>query len=189
MRHHLLSMSATLLLLTGCGDAATKSGDDRGAAAAAAAATELKQIEPGEYENSVTITRFEIPGLPPEMLADVRRQMEQTMAVKTRACVSPEEAAAGREERMRKLVERNNECRIESIDVDGETVEGRMVCRGGNGATGTMTFNGTMGPTSSDVSIATEMTDPGQPGTSAKIDMRVASRRVGECTAAAAPAP
>lgn len=184
MRMTWMLMAASLPLLAACGD--TKgTGDDRGAAAAAAAADELKQIEPGEYENSISITKFEIPGLPPEMMAEVRRQMEQTMAVRNRACVTAEEAAGGREERMRKLVERNGDCRVESIDVDGDKIEGRMVCRSDNGANGTMTFNGTMGPTSSDMAISTEMSDPAQPGVSAKIDMRVASRRVGDCPAGA----
>jgi hypothetical protein len=46
-----------------------------------------------------------------------------------------------------------------------------------------MTFNGTMGATASDVSIATEMSEPGNSKVSAKIDMRVVSRRVGPCPA------
>lgn len=179
----LLMAAPVPLLASACGQADKGAADDRGAATAAAAAAELKQIEPGEYENNISITKFEIPGLPPQMMAEVRRQMEQTMAVRNRACVTAEEAAAGREERMRKLVERSGDCRVERMDVDGEQLAGRMVCRSSNGATGTMTFTGTMGATSSDMVIATEMTDPGQPGVSAKIDMRVVSRRVGDCPA------
>lgn len=182
MRHPTMLLSA-MLLLTACGDSGSPAAKDRGEAAAVAAASELKEIQAGEYENSISITRFELPGLPPEMLAEFRRQMEQTMAVQNRACISAEEAAGGREERMRKLVQGNGECRIDAITVDGDAIEGRMVCNSATGANGTMTFNGTMGATASDVSIATEMSEPGNSKVSAKIDMRVVSRRVGPCPA------
>ena len=189
MRHHALKLSAALMFLTACGDSETPKADDRGAAATAAAAAELKPIEPGEYENSISITRFELPGLPPEMLAEVRSQMEQTMAVQTRVCISPEEASGGREERMRKLVQGNGDCRVETINVDGDAIEGRMLCQTDSGANGTMTFTGTMAADRSDVSIATELSEPGQTAGSAKIDMRVVSRRVGDCAAGAGIAP
>lgn len=189
MRHHALSLSAMLIVLTACGDSAAPKGDDRGAAATAAAAGELKPIEPGEYENSISITRFELPGLPPEMLADVRSQMEQAMAVQTRVCISAEEAAGGREERMRKLAQGNGDCRVAAINVDGDAIEGQMTCNTANGANGTMTFTGTMGATASDVNIATEMTEAGKPEATAKIDMRVISRRIGDCPAGAGTTP
>lgn len=189
MRHHVLPLGTMLMLLAACGDSAAPKADDRGEAATAAAARELKQIEPGEYENSISITRFELPGLPPEMLAEVRRQMEQTMAVQTRACITPEEAAGGREERMRKLVEGNGDCRVDSITVDGDAIEGRMLCRTDNGANGTMTFTGTMAADRSDIAIATQLSEPGKPESTARIDMRVVSRRVGDCTAGTNPTP
>lgn len=186
----LLLGTTAALMLTACSD--EKAGGPQTKADIASEAGETVEIKPGQYESSVEFTRFDIPGMPPEVVAQMRSGMESAMAVKQSYCLTAAEAAQGREGRLRELTRADGDCTMENYEVDGEDVTGRLVCRAADGATSTMAFNGTMGAESSNMTLNVEMASPANPGQKATIAMRASSRRTGDCTAAdaaAAPAP
>lgn len=184
MRRLSFLLTASALLLTACGDADPAAPQTK--ADIADEASEATALRAGQYEGSVEFTRFEIPGLPAGAGDQVRSQMEAAMAVKQNYCVSAAEAAEGRQGRIRKLINANGDCRLDNFNVTGENVTGRMICNTADGSSATMTFTGTMGAESSTMAIATEMGNPAMPGAKAHIDMRVTSRRTGDCAAGAA---
>ena len=184
MRSLSLLLSASALMLAACGDKDASGPQSK--ADIAAEAAETAEIQPGQYEGSVEFTRFEIPGLPTAAAAQVRSQMEQAMAVKQNYCMSAADAAEGRRGRLSKLANANGNCQLDQYQVNGEAVTGRMICSSSDGSSATMTFNGTIGATSSNMAISTELGSPASPNVKAHIDMRVTSRRTGDCTAGAA---
>lgn len=184
MRRYAIILAAPALMLSACGDKDATGPQSK--ADITAEAAEATEIRPGQYEGSVEFTRFEIPGLAEAATTQVRSQMEQAMAVKQNYCVTAADAAEGRQGRLRQLINANGNCRLENFTVTGENVTGRMICNSADGATATMNFTGTMGAESSTMAIATEMGNPAVPGAKANIDMRVTSRRTGDCAAGAA---
>ena len=43
---------------------------------AKAEASQLQRPDPGQYKQTTKITKFEVPGAPPEMVAQIRKMME-----------------------------------------------------------------------------------------------------------------
>jgi hypothetical protein len=174
----LLTAAATLaaLSLTGCDNA------DKGPKSMEQAkeeAAKLDRPKPGLYKQSMTITKFEIPGAPPEMAAQIQAAM--TKAQESNFCMTPEMADQGFRDMFDK-VGKDGECKYERFDVSGGRLDALLHCENAAQGKGTITMAGKVGEEGSDVNVAVEQVGGQAPMANAKIAMHLVSQRVGDCT-------
>jgi Protein of unknown function (DUF3617) len=171
--------------------AATVAGGTQTSAEMSAAAVAATDIVPGQYDTRIELIRFDMPGVPMEMAAQMRQQMETQFQQATSVCLTPEQARGGRQARLEDMAKATNgQCRADNLATNGDRVTGRMICNGGPGGAGaaTVTFEGTLGAESSDMTISTTVTNPMNAGQPIVQVMRVTSRRTGECTGSSSTA-
>ncbi len=139
----------------------------------------------GEYTAEIKFLDFNIPGMPPEAVAQARASMESATAVNRAYCVTEEQARKTQQDRLREMSRASGDCHFTQFEVDGDNVDAKLSCNGvPGGGTAEMTMQGTMGTTASDMRISTHMTNPANPSQQATISMRVKTQRTGECSAA-----
>lgn len=181
----MLALPALALAACSSGDATKNADGDMSETDVATEMAQANSMQPGQYSATMQIVRFDIPGMPPEALAQMREQMSSSMSVENSYCLTAEEARANREDMLKRLSNAEGDCRFEQFDVDGDAIEGRMVCSGlPGGGQMTMSMNGTMTATTSDVTMDSQMSNPSVPQANARMVFRVNSRRTGECTTA-----
>lgn len=178
--------TAAALALAACNqspaDPTKAQSQDRVAAAMAQANTP----QAGQYQATAEFLKFEIPGMPPEIANRMREGMARETAVNHSYCVTDRQARMTAQDRLRQMSRAQGDCAFRNFDVSGDTVNATLVCSalpGGAGAT--MTMTGTMGTTQSDMRINTRMTPPAGAAAAtgaATIEMRVKTRRTGDCT-------
>ena len=172
------------LSLSACGKSDEVAKGASGEAAVRAELADATKLKPGQYSSNFEIARFDVPGMPADQAAMVRQMMSSAAATARSYCLTPAEADRGSEDMFRELAKGDGNCEFQNFDVDGENVSGRMVCRGGQGqATATMAMTGTMSEESSTMSMVTDITDASLPQGKAQMEMRVSTRRTGDCTA------
>lgn len=178
MRHALLLLTLPLLALSAC--------KKEGAADQSKAPADLAQQAeamprplPGLYRSSAELVSLEAPGLP----AGAAAQMKQMMATKVAPhdfCLTPEDAAKGYEERVKKLAGRPD-CHFDHYSASGGKLDAQLTCTGQQGMRSVMTMAGTMSPQGSDITIGMDQSGAEMPGGAMKMTMHVKSERVGDC--------
>lgn len=169
-----------LLAATGCKKETAPSGPKSMAEAAAESAA-LPRPLPGLYRSAIELVSMEAPGLPPQMV----EQMKRSVAARSSGqefCLTAEEAAKGYEERVKKLAGRP-ECSFDHYNAAAGTLDAQLTCKGEQGMKSVMTMKGTMTPQGSDVTMAMDQTGSKLPGGGMKMTMHVKSERIGECPA------
>jgi predicted small lipoprotein YifL len=142
-------------------------------------AAKLERPKPGLYKQSMTITKFEIPGAPPEMAAQIQAAM--TKAQESNFCMTAEMANQGFRDMFDK-VGKDGECKYERFDVSGGALDALLHCENATQGKGTITMTGKVGEEGSDVNVAVEQVGGQAPMANAKIAMHLVSQRIGECT-------
>lgn len=184
MRIAILAASAIALSLTACGDSADTGGTASPAEIEAAMA-DTKTMRPGQYEAEVEFLEFNIPGMPAAAIEQARAEMAKQTATKQSYCLTESEAQRSQQDRLKEMGNAQGDCTFARFTVDGEDVDSELRCTGMPGnATATITMAGTMGEEVSDVRVSTSLSNPAMPAASATVEMRVQTRRTGECTAA-----
>ncbi len=188
----LVTTAAFVLTAAACSSGEPAKNAD-GTMAKSAVESEMAQannMRPGQYQATMQITKFEMPGMPPEALAQMRDQMQSATAVQNSYCLSDEEARAGRQDMMKRLSNAQGDCNFQNFDVSGNDVSGRMVCSGmPGGGSMTMTMTGTMTADTSDMTMASEISNPSVPQANANMTFHITARRTGDCSAAAPTTP
>ena len=135
-------------------------------------------ILPGEWQSTVTIDKFDMPGMPPEALADMKKAMAQNQHDGFKSCVTAEEV----KHPDGKFFTGNDQCRYDHFTMGGGKIDAAMKCDGGQGMKQVMMMNGTYSPESYDMHMSSNA--EGAPGAAGamKMEMHVQSRRIGECT-------
>jgi hypothetical protein len=137
-------------------------------------ASEMRQ--PGQWSTTIELVDFQAPGMPPEMLAQMKAQMGSGQ--KQERCVTKEEV-----EKLDAFIGQNNaNCVFETYKVGNGTIEGKASCKPG-GMTQTMTMKGTYSKTKSDMTMTSQITGAPPPMGNAKTVMNVKSERIGDCAA------
>ena len=183
MRFTIIAASLAAISLASCGEGAA----DKNGVSEADVREELagaRTLDPGQYESSFEIARFDVPGMPAEQQAMIRQMMSGAAEVKQSYCLTDEQASRGSEDMFREMANGNGECQFKSFDVSCDTVTGELTCNARGGASANMRMNGTMGDDQSTMTMVTDITDPSMPQGRAQMEMRVTSRRTGDCTAA-----
>jgi hypothetical protein len=124
------------------------------------------QMQPGQWQFHVTITSFDMPGAPPQVVEAVKKPATNSR------CFTPAEAAQGPLEMMKN----RDKCTIARQSIDGGRFEAVLVCERPDG-TLTQTVSGTVTPTRITIDSTAERT--GQKAM--KMTTVVTGERTGDC--------
>ena len=176
----ILLLSATALLtvaLAACDkpDKGPKSMDQ-----AKQEAAQLERPDPGQYKQTTKITKFEVPGAPPQMVAQIRKMMEGQGGNLT-YCLSKADTEKGFAEMFKKGT--RGDCTYDRFDASANTIDAIMTCKAGAGGSARMTMNGTVSSTGSHVNVNVEQKNDKSPMGNANIAMELDTKRIGDCPA------
>lgn len=176
MRAHVMAGLCAALAVAGCKqDAAT---DPKTPDQAAKVAAELPKPEPGLYRSTSKLVEFNAPGLPPGVADKVKGMFEGSAA--RDFCLTPEEAARGYEERVKKMASQGK-CSFDKYEANAGELDSKLTCDGGNGGKATFAMTGSMTPTGSEMTVTVDQTSPAMPGGAMHMVAKVSSQRVGPC--------
>ncbi len=177
MRLTTLFAATALLSLAACdsADKGPKTLDE-----AKAEAQQMERPEPGQYSQTTKFTRFDVPGAPPEMAAQIKGMMNAKGETST-YCLSKEDSEKGFEEMFKKVGD--GECKYERFDASSSTIDAVLVCETGPGGSARLAMNGTLSKTGSTVKVDVQQKNDKSPMGNANLAMEVSSRRSGDCPA------
>ncbi len=137
------------------------------------------ELNPGNWKSTMAMSKFEIPGAPPEVAERAKTMLGQSQT--TEACMSEAEAKAG--VRSMSNAMQQGDCTMEDFKQGGGTMSGTMVCKGTGGGFGApkMAMTGTYTADKVTMLMAGEITDDKLPGGKANMEMSLTSERTGEC--------
>ena len=135
-------------------------------------------VRPGLWESKVTIEKFDIPGMPPEMAQRMKTMMAENQEHGFQTCLTPEDVKRPKEDF---FAGKNNECRYEHFTMGGGKIDAAMHCGGKDGGTQVMQMAGTYSPDSYQMQTSMDMKRGARPEGSMTMAMRVEAKRVGEC--------
>ena len=132
-------------------------------------------IRPGQWQSKMTIEEMDMPGMPPDAQAEMKKMFAQSRV--TENCVTPEEARQPNP----KMFAGNDRCRYDHFTMGSGKIDAEMHCNQ-QGASQVMTMAGTYGPEAYAMHM-TSKTEGGPAGESMSMKMRVEAKRIGECPA------
>ncbi len=141
-------------------------------------ATQLERPDPGQYKQTTKITKFEVPGAPPQMVAQIRKMMEGQGGNLT-YCLSKADTEKGFAEMFKKGAQ--GDCTYDRFDASANTIDAIMTCKAGAGGSAKMTMNGTVSATGSRVNVNVEQKNDKSPMGNANIAMELETTRIGDC--------
>lgn len=141
-------------------------------------ASKLERPEPGQYTQTMKITKFEIPGAPPEAVAQMKTAMGQQQD--TNFCLTKEMSDKGFQE-MFNEIGKGGECKYERFNVAGGRLDAVLQCENPTEGKGTITMAGSVGSQGSDVTVEIATVNPASPMGNSIIGMQMVSRRTGDC--------
>ena len=179
-----LLLAAAVIALAGCNKSPTVDAKNATPAEVAkqvkdSGVADTSMISPGQWQSKVTIEKFYVPGMPPEVAQRMKSVMAQGSVHDSTTCLTPEDVKKPKEDF---FAGKNNECRYDHFTMGGGKIDALMHC-GKEGHASTMRMAGNYSSDSYQMQMATEA-DTGDEGAGAmQMQMRVEAKRVGECTA------
>ena len=144
-----------------------------------ASGADANMVRPGLWQSKVTIEKFEIPGMPPEMAQKMKSVMAQGQVHDSQTCLTAEDVKKPKEDF---FTGKNSECRYDHFTMGGGRIDAMMHC-GKEGHGQTMRMAGTYSSDAYQMQMATEA-QTGDEGMGAmQMQMRVEFKRIGECSA------
>lgn len=171
---------AAALVLSACSKEADKPKSEDEVRAAAA---QMAHPEPGQYRSTFKVVSFEVPGMPAAQ-QDRMRQMFANSQRGQEYCLTPEQAAKGFEEAMKKLPQ--GKCTYDRFNVSGTDLDAQLTCETGQGMKSTIGMKGTVSSTGSQLTMSMDNKSAQLPGGGMKMVAEVASQRIGDCPPAGA---
>lgn len=144
-------------------------------------AAKLERPEPGQYTQTMKITKFEVPGAPPEMAKQMKATLGQEQV--TSFCLTKEMSDKGFQEMFNELG-KDGECKYQRFAVSGGKLDALLECESKAEGKGTITMAGTVGSQGSDVTVVIDTVNPATPTGNSNIGMQMVSKRTGDCPAA-----
>lgn len=135
------------------------------------------ELTAGNWKNTMTMTKFDIPGAPPQVAQQAQAVVGQPQS--TEACMTPEQAKAGVRDFSSEL--QDGDCTMDDFTQGNGEMSGTMVCTGGPMGATTLAMTGTYTAEKVDMTLAGELNDTSLPGGKATIEMALTSERIGEC--------
>jgi hypothetical protein len=151
---------------------------------------EISKIErplPGQYKQSMKVTKFEMPGMGARELEYLKSQMAGTGQTQS-FCITKEMSDEGFK-RMTKEFEKGK-CNYDRFDATGGRLDAKMTCETGQGMNMMVEISGTTTSEGSNMVIKMQqsVSAPGNAMSQGKmgmtnIEMEVSNSRIGECPA------
>lgn len=182
---HRLAIAAavSIVALAGCssGEKKAESGAPVGSeqAAAQVAAAQIK-LQPGEYESTIKLLDFSMPGMPAGQAEQMKAMMAGQQQKPHRYCFTPEQAAEGPKQLVARM--QQGDCKMSDFTTSANSVSGTMQCNFEGRASSTTHFTGTYRPDGSTMTMESDQQMPGMAGKGTHMKMQVDTRRVGECS-------
>ncbi|MGH6787279.1 MAG: DUF3617 domain-containing protein [Novosphingobium sp.] len=135
---------------------------------------------PGQYETTVKVINFEIPGVPKEQSEKFKAMFAST-GQSQGFCVTKEESEAGYKDFTKKLAQGN--CTYDRFEASGGSLDAKLTCKTGQDMTAVIEMTGKMTEESSDMHMKMEQTGAGPLSAkgAVKMEMEMSSKRVGDC--------
>lgn len=142
--------------------------------ACGAADGELKE---GNWKNTMTMTKFEIPGAPAAMAQQTKSVLGKKQS--TEICLNAAQAKAGVREFSSAM--QQGDCKMENYKQGGGTMSGTMVCKGSAMGDTALKMDGTYTQEKVAMTLSGDISQKSLPGGKATMGMSVTSERVGDC--------
>jgi hypothetical protein len=136
-------------------------------------------VRPGLWQSKVTIEKFDMPGMPPEMAQRMKAMMAENQGHDFETCLTPEDVQKPKEDF---FAGKNKECRYDHFTMGRGKIDAVMHCGKEAGAQ-TMRMAGTYSPDAYQMQMGTKVDAGGEGAQAMQMQMRVEARRVGECSA------
>lgn len=138
-------------------------------------------VRPGKWESRVELESIDIPGMPPQAAAQMKKTMA-SVATGHKSCLTAEQTKRPREDF---FAGSDSSCRYDKFRMDDGKMTGTMRCTSPQGGMQLIEFDGTYGPEEYRMRMATTV-EGGAPAGAMKMVMNMTSKRVGECDAVTA---
>ena len=180
---HMLLMAVGIAALAACNKSPTVSAKNATPEEVAkkiqASGADQSMVQPGLWQSKVTIEKFDMPGMPPEMASRMKTMMAQNQGHDFETCLTPEDVKKPKEDF---FAGKDNECRYEHFTMGDGKIDALMHCGKEAGAS-TMRMAGTYSADNYQMLMSTEAETGDEAGHALQMQMRVEARRVGECSA------
>jgi hypothetical protein len=137
-------------------------------------------IRAGLWQSKVTIEKFEMPGMPPEMTQRMKTMMAQNQEHGSQHCLTAEDVKRPKEDF---FAGKNNACRYDHFTMGGGKIDAAMHCGGSHGESQVMQMAGTYSPDNYQVQTSMNMAGGKSSEGAMAMTMRIEAQRVGECPA------
>lgn len=131
-------------------------------------------VRPGKWESKVTIEDMSMPGMPPQVAAQMKGFAGRVEA--HQSCLTPEEAKRPKEDF---FAGADENCRYDHFNMGGGKIDAAMKCAR-EGASQLMQMTGTYSSETYHMAVSTTSSGQG-PTAGMKMRMRVDARRIGDC--------
>src|SRR6185369_712415 len=143
------------------------------------AAADHSLIEPGKWETKVSLLDVDIPGMPPQMAAQMKQTMAKMQEHSFESCLTEADVNKPKEDF---FAGHNKDCRYDHFTMSGGKIDAALRCEGKPNGAMTMAINGTYSRDSYEATMAMDVAG-GRQG-SMKLRSHSESHLIGQCTAA-----
>ncbi len=136
------------------------------------------ELTPGNWKNTMVMTKFDIPGAPLAVAKQAQAVLNKPQS--TEACMTPATAKAGVREFSSGM--QQGDCKMEDFKQGGGKMSGTMVCTGVSGiGAPKMKMDGSYTTGKVSMNLSGDILDTKIPGGKASIGMTITSERIGDC--------
>jgi len=179
---HMLLMAGGIVALAACNKSPTVNAKnatpEEVAKKVQASGLDQSMVEPGLWRSKVTIEKFDMPGMPPEMTQRMKSMMAEHQEHSSQNCLTAEDVKRPKEDF---FAGKNNECRYDHFTMGSGKIDAAMHCGGKHGESQIMQMAGTYSPESYQMQTSMKMEGGSTPQGAMAMTMRIEANRVGEC--------
>lgn len=136
------------------------------------------ELTPGNWKSTMSMSKFDIPGAPPEVAARAKAMLGQSQS--TDMCMSAAQAKLGVRDMSSSM--QKGDCKMEDFTQGSGKMAGTMVCTGTTGfGAPKMAMSGTYTAEKVSMTLSGEVSDAKLPGGKANIELTINSERTGDC--------
>ena len=141
------------------------------------AAASQTLIDPGRWETKVSLLDVDMPGMPPQFAAQMKKAISTRQEHGFASCLTEEDVRRPKEEF---FAGKNKDCRYDHFTMSGGKIDAKLRCENKpEGGVATMAINGSYSRDSYEATMAMNI-DGGREG-SMKMRSHSESHRVGQC--------
>ena len=136
-------------------------------------------VDPGKWQTKVTVLDVDMPGIPPQMVQQMKQTMTKMQGNSYEVCLSEADVKKPKEDF---FAGKERNCRYDHFTMSGGKIDAALTCPGREGETMNMAINGTYARDSYEATMAMDVTG-GPQGKGMKLRSHSESHRIGQCTA------